>query len=81
MAIAQGSPGVTALNIGPEISTELATTLFGLTAGVFGGIAGLVAASRLERAPDIIPAGYLAIPVAIAGISTVVGALLIPTGA
>lgn len=80
MAISQVHSGVAAINIGPDISTELATTAFGLAAGVFGGIAGLVAARRLESAPDVIPAGNLAIPVAVAGISTVLGAWLIPAG-
>lgn len=81
MAVGALRAGVPAINVGPSISTELATTAFGLAAGVFGGVAGLVAARRLEGAPDIIPAGNLAIPVLVAGVSTVLGAFLIPTSA
>lgn len=67
------------LNVGPEISTELATTAFGLAAGVFGGVAGLIASQRLKELPETVPTGILAIPVAVAGISTVIGAFFIPT--
>lgn len=79
MAVVQSTPGVGTFSFGPEISTELATTAFGLAAGLFGGVAGLVASQRLKQLPETVPAGILAIPVAVAGISTVAGALLLPT--
>lgn len=69
-------PGI----LGRTISTEQAVNVFGLGAGVFGGMAGLVAAGRLQNLSGEIQFGRLVIPLAVAGISTVVGALLLPSG-
>lgn len=69
-------PGV----LGVPISTEMAVNLFGIGAGVFGGLAGLVAGTRLQGVSGDLQAGQLVIPLAVAGISTVVGALLLPSG-
>lgn len=65
--------------LGREVSTELATSLFGIVAGAFGGVAGLIASRRLEGIPGSIQLGTLAVPVAVAGLSTVAGAFLIPS--
>lgn len=69
-------PGV----FGREISTELSVTAFQLAGGVFGGVAALIASRRLEGVGGTIPLGRLALPVAVAGLSTVIGALLLPSG-
>lgn len=71
--------GATANILGWEISTELAVNFFGIASGTFGALAGLVAARRLAKAPDRIPIRNLVIPVTVAGVSTVLGALLVPT--
>jgi hypothetical protein len=68
-------PGV----FGRSISTELSVTAFQLAGGVFGGIAALIASRRLEDVGGTIPLGRLALPVAVAGVSTVVGAFLLPS--
>lgn len=68
------------MSVGREISTEFGVTLFQLSAGVFGGVAALVAANRLEEAPETLPLGTFVLPIAVAGVSTVVGAFLLPTG-
>lgn len=81
MAVSQSTPGVGLFNVGREITTEFGVTLFQLSAGVFGGIAALVASQRLESAPEHIPLGTLAPAVAVAGLSTIAGAFLLPTGA
>lgn len=69
-------PGV----FGREISTELSVTAFQLAGGVFGGLAALIASKRLEGIGGSLPLGRLAIPVAVAGVSTVIGAFLLPSG-
>lgn len=81
MAEAQDTPagvGAGTMALG-TIDTELAVTVFQLSAGVFGGLAALVAARRLSQAGDEVPASTLVVPVAIAGASTVLGAFLLPT--
>lgn len=80
MAIRQASPTAFPGFLGRPISTELATSLFGIAAGAFGGLAGLIASRRLEDVTGEIPLGTLAVPVAIAGVSTVVGAFFLPSG-
>lgn len=80
MAVATAPPSGGIRTLGREISTEFGITVFQLSAGVFGGLAALVAARRLEDAPDSIPVGALVLPIAVAGVSTVVGAFLLPTG-
>lgn len=70
-------PGV----FGREISTELSVTAFQLAGGVFGGLAAIIASRRLEGIGTTIPLGRLVVPVAVAGVSTVIGAMLLPTGA
>lgn len=79
MAVVQASnadfPGV----LGREISTELAVTGFQLAGGVFGGLAALIASRRLQGITQPLPLGRLVVPVAVAGLSTVVGALLLPS--
>lgn len=78
MAVVQNTgPGV--LAVGRPISTEFSITLFQLATGVFGGIASLLAARRLEGAPDQVPIGALVLPIAVAGASTVIGAMLLPS--
>lgn len=74
-ATATDLPGV----LGRQVSTELATSLFGVVAGAFGGIAGLVASRRLAGLDGNISLGQLTLPVAVAGLSTVAGALLLPS--
>jgi len=65
---------------GYTIPTETAATAFGLLAGVAGGLAQIVAGNRLSQVRgDRIKVRDLALPVAIGGLSTVVGALIIPT--
>lgn len=80
MAVVQSSgfqwPGVLAR----EIATETAVSVFGIAAGAFGGLAGLVASRQLQGITGRIPVGRLAVPVAVAGISTVLGAFLLPSG-
>lgn len=72
----QNLPGV----LGREITTEMAVNLFGIGAGIFGGVAGLVAGQRLGAlSVEKIPVGLLTIPLLVAGVSTVVGAFLLPT--
>lgn len=66
--------------LGRTISTELSVTAFQLAGGVFGGLAAIIASRRLEGVGGTIPLGRLVIPVTIAGVSTVIGALLLPTG-
>lgn len=78
MAVSTATTQVGLTPVGPEISTELATTAFGLVAGVFGGIAGLIAARKLEGVSGPIPIGSLGVPLAVAGVSTVIGAFLLP---
>lgn len=76
-ASGSGFPGV----LGRMISTELSVTAFQLAGGVFGGVAAIIASRRLENVGNAIPLGRLVIPVAVAGVSTVIGALLLPTEA
>lgn len=80
MAVRQASNGQLPGVLGRTISTELAVNAFGLMSGSFGALAGLIAAKRLETYTDEIPLGRLAVPVLVAGGSTVIGALLVPTG-
>lgn len=68
-------PGV----LGRTISTELGVTAFQLAGGVFGGLAAIIASRRLEQREEPLPLGVLAVPVAVAGVSTVLGAFLLPT--
>lgn len=63
-----------------EITTEAAVTLFQLSAGLFGGLAAILAARRLSQVDGTVSPMALALPVLIAGGSTVAGALLLPTG-
>lgn len=70
MAITQG--------FNPTISTELGVTVFQIAAGLAGGIAAIVAARRLSRVSGTIQLSSLALPILIAGGSTIVGAYLIP---
>lgn len=66
---------------GYTIPTETAATTFGLLAGVAGGAAQLLVSKRLSQiTPDRISLRSLAIPLAIGGIGTVAGALLVPGG-
>lgn len=80
MAVVQSSgiewPGI----LGREISTELSVTAFQLAGGVFGGLAALIASRRLQDITQPLPLGRLVVPVAVAGVSTVVGAFLLPSG-
>lgn len=75
-AVGTDLPGI----LGRQISTEQAVNVFGLAAGAFGGIAGLIAARRLQGVTGDIQVGILAVPILVAGVSTVVGAFLLPTG-
>lgn len=62
------------------IDTEIAVVAFQISTGVFGGISALVAARRLSRLEtDTIPTTSLFLPIAIAGVSTVIGAYLLPS--
>lgn len=71
--------GVGPIDLG-VVDTEIAVTSFQLASGVFGGLSALVAARRLSRlSTDTIPARSLIVPIAVAGISTVIGAFLLPT--
>lgn len=80
MAVVQNAGGQWPGVLGRAISTELAVTAFQLAGGVFGGLAAIIASRRLEGIGGNIPLGRLAIPVAVAGVSTVIGALLLPSG-
>lgn len=79
MAVVQSSgiewPGF----LSREISTELAVTGFQLVGGVFGGVAALIASRKLEGVSQPLPLGRLVVPVGVAGLSTVIGALLLPS--
>lgn len=67
---------------GYEVSTEMATTLFGLVAGVGGAIANLVAGGRLsDVTSDTIPLRTLAVPVGISIAASAGAAFLIPRDA
>lgn len=61
------------------VPTELAVTSFQLATGVFGGIAALLASRRLSQlGSDTIRVSSLILPIAVAGVSTVIGAFLLP---
>jgi len=80
MAVRQTSssnlPGI----LGRFIPSETAVTTFQLATGVFGGVAALIASRRLAAFGDRITIGRLLPAIAVAGVSTAVGALLLPTG-
>lgn len=80
MAVGTAQSGVGAGFLSREISTEFGVTIFQLAVGTLGGAAALLAARRLERAEGTIPVSQLILPVAVAGTSTILGALLLPTG-
>lgn len=72
--------GVGPIDLG-VVDTEIAVTSFQLASGVFGGLAALVAARRLAKVgSDTIPVRSLIVPITVAGVSTVLGALLLPGG-
>lgn len=69
-----------AQGLSTEIPTETAVTAFQLVGGLFGGIAAIIASRRLSALPgETISLASLAIPVLIAGGSTVIGALFLPS--
>jgi Na+-translocating ferredoxin:NAD+ oxidoreductase RnfA subunit len=64
----------------PQITTELATTMFGIVGGVGSALAQIIVSKRLDRVDsDQIPARYLTVPVAVSIVGTVLGSMLIPT--
>lgn len=79
MSVSGRAVGVARPQRGAAISTEQAVNAFGIAAGVFGGLAGFIAARRLAGLDREIRMGELILPVLVAGTSTVVGAFLLPS--
>lgn len=78
MAVTAAPTGVQSGIIPRQISTEQAVVAFQLAAGVAGGIAAILAARRLSTVEGPVSLSTLALPVLIAGGSTVAGAMLLP---
>lgn len=79
MSVSAATPGITLPRFGSQFTTEFSVTLFQLAMGVFGGLGAIVAARRLETINRDVYLSELAVPVLIGGVSTVIGASLLPT--
>lgn len=79
MAVQSGQVSLSGVQFGPTFSTEYGVTGFQLAAGVFGGLAALIAARQLETLEREVYLSELAIPIAVAGIGTMIGASMLPS--
>lgn len=79
MSVSAARTGITLPTFGRQLSTEFSVTGFQLAMGVFGGLGAIIAARRLESVERDVYISELMVPIIIGGVSTVLGATLLPT--